>query len=128
MGELATASVGWSGPEWLGAKVAELWRAIVRPSVEASAEEESVAAIGRWDQARVSAGSGATEVTTLSSTTTESEYDREEAERDSLRATLLAEMTPANRALYRRIVRRRDAVGVLDFDIAETIRELREHG
>ncbi len=128
MGEIATLPGRLPEPDWLGTRVAELWRAIARPPVEASAEEEGIAAIGRWDQARVAAGSGTAEVTTLSSTTTGAEYDREEAECDALRARLLSEMTPTNRALYRRIVHRRDAVGALDIDIVGTIRELREHG
>ncbi len=44
------------------------------------------------------------------------------------REELLREMTPENRALYERIRKRREEIGLIDFSIVEAIREFREDG
>lgn len=44
------------------------------------------------------------------------------------REELLREMTPENRALYERIRKRREEIGLIGFDIVEAIREIREDG
>ena len=40
----------------------------------------------------------------------------------------LRSMSPERKALYERIIKRRDAIGPLDFDIVETLREIRNNG
>ncbi len=44
------------------------------------------------------------------------------------REELLREMTPENRALSERIRKRREEIGLVDFDIVAAIREFRRDG
>jgi hypothetical protein len=45
---------------------------------------------------------------------------------DKERERLLAKMTPERRALYERIIARREEIGPVDFDSVQAIRELRD--